>query len=50
MAVFLVYGSHFASLAYQQDPTHQISAAFSEVGGASGAAYNSSQGFHNVSM
>ncbi|KAF1828901.1 hypothetical protein BDW02DRAFT_511214 [Decorospora gaudefroyi] len=50
MAVFLIYGSHWASLAYQQDPIHQTTSAFSEQGGAAGAAYNSSQGFHNVSM
>ncbi|EDU49707.1 membrane protein [Pyrenophora tritici-repentis] len=50
MAVFLIYGSHWASLAYQQDPTHQTTSAFRELGGATGAAYNSSQGFHNVSM
>jgi hypothetical protein len=50
MAVFLIYGSHWGSLAYTQDPIHQTTAAFAELGGANGAAYNSSQGFHNVSM
>jgi hypothetical protein len=50
MAVFLIYGTHWASLAYQQDPIHQTTSAFAELGGANGAAYNSSQGFHNVSM
>jgi hypothetical protein len=50
MAVFLIYGSHWGSLAYTQDPIHQTTAAFTEHGGATGAAYNSSQGFHNVSM
>jgi hypothetical protein len=51
MAVFLIYGSHWGSLAYTQDPIHQIQSAFGkELGGANGAAYNSSQGFHNVSM
>lgn len=50
MAVFLIYGSHWGSLAYTQDPIHQTTAPFAELGGANGAAYNSSQGFHNVSM
>lgn len=50
MAVFLIYGSHFGSLAYQQIPTTNTVAAFEEIGGAHGAAYNASQGFHNVSM
>jgi hypothetical protein len=50
MAVFLIYGSHWGSLAYTQDPIHQTTSPFSELGGANGAAYNSSQGFHNVTM
>ncbi|KAJ4364379.1 hypothetical protein N0V83_008972 [Neocucurbitaria cava] len=50
MAVFLIYGSHWGSLAYTQDPIHNTTAPFAELGGANGAAYNSSQGFHNVSM
>ena len=50
MAVFLIYGSHWGSLAYTQDPIHQTTSPFSELGGATGAAYNSSQGFHNVTM
>ncbi|KAF1922657.1 uncharacterized protein M421DRAFT_426659 [Didymella exigua CBS 183.55] len=50
MAVFLIYGSHWGSLAYTQDPIHQTTAPFAELGGATGAAYNSSQGFHNVTM
>ena len=50
MAVFLIYGSHWGSLAYTQDPIHNTTAPFAELGGAHGAAYNSSQGFHNVTM
>ncbi|KAJ4376505.1 hypothetical protein N0V86_006617 [Didymella sp. IMI 355093] len=50
MAVFLIYGSHWGSLAYTQDPIHQTTSAFSQLGGANGVAYNSSQGFHNVTM
>lgn len=50
MAVFLIYGSHWGSLAYTQDPIHNTTAPFAEMGGAHGAAYNSSQGFHNVTM
>jgi hypothetical protein len=50
MAVFLIYGSHWGSLAYTQDPIHQTTSPFSELGGATGVAYNSSQGFHNVTM
>jgi hypothetical protein len=29
---------------------HQITSAFSAEGGATGAAYNSSQTFHNITM
>lgn len=50
MAVFIIYGAHWGSLAYTQDPIHDTTSPFSELGGATGAAYNSSQGFHNVSM
>ncbi|OAK94592.1 hypothetical protein IQ06DRAFT_362829 [Phaeosphaeriaceae sp. SRC1lsM3a] len=50
MAVFLIYGSHWGSLAYTQDPIHETTSPFNQLGGANGAAYNSSQGFHNVSM
>ncbi|KAJ9630784.1 hypothetical protein H2203_001309 [Taxawa tesnikishii (nom. ined.)] len=46
-AVFCIYGSHWGSLAYTQDPIHNVTAPFAELGGANGAAYNSSQGFHN---
>ncbi|GAB1744214.1 hypothetical protein D0862_06188 [Hortaea werneckii] len=49
-AVFIIYGSHWGSLAYNQDPIHNVTAAFEEYGGANGAAYNSSQGFHNITM
>jgi len=48
--VFVVYGCHWGSLAYTQDPIHQTLAGFTEAGGATGAAYNTSQGFHNVTM
>ncbi|KAL1301451.1 hypothetical protein AAFC00_005702 [Neodothiora populina] len=48
--VFIIYGCHWGSLAYTQDPIHQVTAAFESVGGAEGAAYNASQGFHNVTM
>ncbi|KAF2997954.1 hypothetical protein E8E13_005998 [Curvularia kusanoi] len=50
MAVFLIYGAHWGSLAYVQDPSHQTTLGFAEVGGATGVPYNASQGFHNVSM
>lgn len=52
MAVFLIYGSHWGSLAYTQDPIHNTTVPFAQegLGGATGAAYNSSQGFHNVTM
>ena len=48
MAVFIVYGAHWCSLAYAQDPSHNLLAGFTEAGGATGAAWNTSQGFHNV--
>lgn len=48
--VFLIYGTHWCSLALQMDPTHGIATYFDAYGGATGAAYNSSQGFHNVTM
>jgi hypothetical protein len=50
MAVFIIYGSHWGSLAYTQDPIHQTTSAFEQLGGANGVAYNASQGFHNVTM
>ncbi|GAB7365809.1 hypothetical protein MBLNU230_g7142t1 [Neophaeotheca triangularis] len=49
-AVFIIYGTHWGALAYQQDPIHQTTAAFEGEGGAEGAPYNSSQAFHNVTM
>lgn len=49
-AVFIIFGAHWGSLSYTQDPLHNIANAFVEVGGAAGAEYNSSQGFHNVTM
>lgn len=49
-AVFIIFGVHWGSLAYQQDPIHATVSAFKEVGGATGAPYNSSQAFHNVTM
>lgn len=50
MTVFIIYGTHWASLAYTQDPIHNTLSVFEKLGGASGAAYNSSQAFHNVTM
>lgn len=50
-AVFIIYGTHWGSLAYTQDPIHQTTAPFENgEGGATGAPYNSSQAFHNVTM
>ena len=49
-AVFIIFGTHWGSLAYTQDPIHQTTAAFSDYGGPTGAPYNSSQAFHNVTM
>jgi hypothetical protein len=49
-AVFIIYGSHWGSLAYNQDPIHGISSAFATEGGANGAPYQSSQVFHNLTM
>jgi uncharacterized protein len=49
-AVFVLYGLHWGSLAYTQDPIHRTTSAFADVGGAEGAEYNASQGFHNVTM
>lgn len=52
-AVFIIYGTHWGSLAYNQDPIHAITSAFptSEgLGGATGAPYESSQVFHNITM
>ena len=48
-AVFVIYGAHWGSLAYTQDPIHRTTEPFG-VGGAEGAPYNSSQGFHNITM
>ncbi len=50
-ATFIIFGTHWASLAYQQDPRSATVSAFEAgLGGATGAAYNSSQAFHNVTM
>jgi hypothetical protein len=49
-AVFCIFGTHWGSLAYTQDPIHDTAAAFKAAGGLEGAAYNSSQAFHNVTM
>ena len=49
-AVFIIFGIHWASLAYAQDPWHAQTSAFDKYGGAAGAAWNSSQAFHNVTM
>jgi len=49
-AVFIIYGAHWGSLAYNQDPWHGITSAFEAEGGATGAVYNSSQVFHNITM
>ena len=49
-AVFIIFGIHWGSLSYVQDPIHQIPTAFAGEGGAAGALYNSSQAWHNVTM
>lgn len=49
-AVFIIYGTHWGSLAFQQDPTHGIASSFENYGGPNGAPYNSSQSFHNITM
>lgn len=50
-AVFVIYGTHWGSLAYTQDPIHLTTQPFENgEGGATGAPYNSSQAFHNVTM
>jgi len=49
-AVFVIYGCHWGSLAYNQDPLHAASASFTTSGGALGAPYNASQSFHNITM
>lgn len=51
-AVFVIYGCHWGSLAYAQDPSHNLLAGFptDTTGGALGAEWNSSQGWHNVTM
>lgn len=50
MAVFVVYGCHWGSLAYAQDPYYNQISAFAKVGSSAGAEWNASQGFHNVVM
>ncbi|KAK5108102.1 hypothetical protein LTR62_008756 [Meristemomyces frigidus] len=51
MVVFIIYGCHWGSLGYTQDPIHLTTSVFTEaLGGATGAAYESSQAFHNVAM
>lgn len=50
MTIFIVYGAHYIALAYGQAPTSETLLAFQDLGGATGAAYNTSQGFYNVSM
>ena len=49
-AVFVIFGTHWGSLAYTQDPIHKTTSAFDAAGGANGAEYNASQAFHNVTM
>ncbi|KAF2858418.1 hypothetical protein K470DRAFT_259834 [Piedraia hortae CBS 480.64] len=49
-AVFVAFGAHWCSLAYTQDPIHLTTEPFTDLGGPLGSAYQSSQGFHNVSM
>lgn len=50
-AVFIIFGTHWGSLAYTQDPIHNTTVPFEGAeGGATGAPYNSSQAFHNVTM
>jgi succinate-acetate transporter protein len=48
--VFTIFGVHWGSLAYAQDPFYSLNSAFAKLGGASGAAWNSSQAFHNIGM
>lgn len=48
--VFVMYGIHWGSLAYAQDPFYSINSAFEKLGGSSGSAWNSSQAFHNIGM
>ncbi|KAH0336386.1 hypothetical protein KCU81_g8611, partial [Aureobasidium melanogenum] len=50
MSVFIIYGCHWGSLAYAQDPYYNQVSAFAKVGSSAGAEWNSSQGFHNVVM
>ena len=50
-AVFIIFGAHWCSLGYTQDPVHLTTSEFTKaLGGPTGAAYESSQGFHNVTM
>ena len=50
MAVFIIYGCHWGSLTYTQDPFYNQLSAFSKVGSNAGAEWNASQGFHNITM
>jgi len=50
MAVFIIYGCHWGSLAYTQDPNNNQLSAFEKVGSSAGAEWAASQGFHNVTM
>jgi succinate-acetate transporter protein len=50
MAVFIIYGCHWGSLAYTQDPLHNQLSAFAKVGSSAGVEWNASQGFHNIAM
>ena len=49
-AVFIIYGTHWGSLAYAMDPSHNLVTGLTQYGGPEGAAWNSSQGWHNVTM
>jgi uncharacterized protein len=49
-SLILLFITLGGSLAYTQDPIHRTTSAFADVGGAEGAEYNASQGFHNVTM
>lgn len=48
--VFVTFGSHWCAIAYVQDPFYNTIAAFSKLDGAAGAAWATSQAFHNVVM
>ncbi|OQO02454.1 hypothetical protein B0A48_11981 [Cryoendolithus antarcticus] len=49
-AVFIIYGAHWCSLGYTQDPIHNTLEPFGGASAALGAEYNSSQCFHNITM